>query len=270
MRGWVIAGGIIISLTMLLVAVPIATADINASTSLYLISPDKVYRGEPTQFRLTLYNLGSGALDVYQVKATFPWGTDYYFKYDDGNTLTIPSGSSHDFTGTVTVSQSASLGTGTVSIQVHGKAMGDWLDSWPTYTNSITVYQIITLTVLATGNPNSGTAPLTAYFQSTVNGGISPYTYSWSFGDGSTSSLSNPSHTYSSAGTYTAQITVTDGASSANRQIASDSVTVNVSAPPTTTTTAAPVDTTWVWVGVGIAIVVVIAIVALVLTRKGK
>lgn len=33
---------------------------------------------------------------------------------------------------------------------------------------------------------------------------------SWNFGDGSTSSATNPSHTYASAGTYTVQLTVTD------------------------------------------------------------
>ena len=34
-------------------------------------------------------------------------------------------------------------------------------------------------------------------------------TYAWTFGDGGTSSLANPSHTYA-AGTYTATLTVTD------------------------------------------------------------
>lgn len=34
--------------------------------------------------------------------------------------------------------------------------------------------------------------------------------YSWSFGDGNSSTLANPSHTYASAGTYTISLTVTD------------------------------------------------------------
>ena len=34
--------------------------------------------------------------------------------------------------------------------------------------------------------------------------------YSWSFGDGGTSTLPNPSHTYGAAGTYTVTLTVTD------------------------------------------------------------
>jgi len=224
----VVVSGMVLSFMLSLLWVPTANGYISATTSLSPTSPDKVYQGEPTTFKLTLYNLGGGGLDVYQVKANFPWSIDYYFKSDDGNTLTIPGGSSYDFTGTVTVSQTASLDAGTVSIQVHGIAAGDWLSSWPTYTNSITVYPITTLVASVTGNPNSGTAPLDVNFQSAVTGGISPYTYSWVFGDGDTSSSANPTHTYSAAGSYTAQVTVTDSASSTNRQTASDDVTINV------------------------------------------
>src|SRR5204862_5675323 len=40
--------------------------------------------------------------------------------------------------------------------------------------------------------------------------------YSWTFGDGATSTLQNPSHTYAAGGSYTVTLTVTDnqGASS--------------------------------------------------------
>jgi PKD repeat protein len=34
--------------------------------------------------------------------------------------------------------------------------------------------------------------------------------YSWAFGDGATSNLANPTHTYATPGTYTALLTVTD------------------------------------------------------------
>ncbi|WP_415669114.1 PKD domain-containing protein, partial [Zobellia roscoffensis] len=38
-----------------------------------------------------------------------------------------------------------------------------------------------------------------------------PLTYSWVFGDGNTSNIANPNHTYSSAGIYNASLTVSDG-----------------------------------------------------------
>ncbi|MBO4204719.1 ThuA domain-containing protein [Micromonospora echinofusca] len=64
----------------------------------------------------------------------------------------------------------------------------------------------------ATGQPTSGQAPLTVQFSSA--GSRDPdgeeITYAWTFGDGGTSTEANPSHTYTTAGNYTAQLTVAD------------------------------------------------------------
>ena len=54
--------------------------------------------------------------------------------------------------------------------------------------------------------------------------------YSWDFGDGFTgSTAANPSHSYSSHGTYTAELTVTDNEGDTDTA----SVTVTITAPPT-------------------------------------
>ncbi|MCG8670047.1 MAG: choice-of-anchor J domain-containing protein [Pseudomonadales bacterium] len=60
-------------------------------------------------------------------------------------------------------------------------------------------------------------APGTSYstadtidFFPVVSGGVAPYSYLWNFGDGNTSIDENPSHSYTSAGTYTVSLTVTD------------------------------------------------------------
>jgi PKD repeat protein len=54
----------------------------------------------------------------------------------------------------------------------------------------------------------SGSAPLTVQFvDSSVN---TPTAWVWSFGDGNTSTLQNPSHTYTTEGTYTVTLTVTN------------------------------------------------------------
>jgi C1A family cysteine protease/uncharacterized membrane protein len=62
------------------------------------------------------------------------------------------------------------------------------------------------------GAPTSGTAPLTVTFTDSSTG--SPTSWNWNFGDGSTSTAKNPSHTYTSAGTYTVSLNATNSAGS--------------------------------------------------------
>lgn len=85
------------------------------------------------------------------------------------------------------------------------------------------------LAATASGTPTSGTAPLAVTFTGGATGGTPPYTYSWNFGDGSAASTQqNPSHTYSTAGSYTATLTVQDAASGT----ATATVAISVGAPP--------------------------------------
>ena len=56
-------------------------------------------------------------------------------------------------------------------------------------------------------SPTSGVAPLTVNFTDQSKGQIT--SWSWDFGDGSTSTEQNPSHTYTDSGKYTVSLTVT-------------------------------------------------------------
>jgi PKD repeat protein len=58
--------------------------------------------------------------------------------------------------------------------------------------------------------PTSGMIPLAVSFSSRTIGENLPLTIDWNFGDGSTSQLQNPSHTYSAAGTYNVVFRATD------------------------------------------------------------
>jgi PKD repeat protein len=58
------------------------------------------------------------------------------------------------------------------------------------------------------GTPTSGTAPLTVQFTGTSTG--SPTSWSWVFGDGNSSTVQNPSFTYTIPGTWTVSLTATN------------------------------------------------------------
>jgi glucose/arabinose dehydrogenase len=79
----------------------------------------------------------------------------------------------------------------------------------------------------ATANPTSGVPPLTVQFSS--SGSSDPdnnqqLTYSWTFGDGGTSTAANPTHVYGTTGIFTAILTVKDSQNATN----SDQVTITV------------------------------------------
>ncbi len=63
----------------------------------------------------------------------------------------------------------------------------------------------------ATATPPSGSVPLLVNFSPAIQGGQSPYTYDWDFGDGSPhSNAQSPSHRYQAAGTYGITLTARD------------------------------------------------------------
>jgi PKD repeat protein len=62
-----------------------------------------------------------------------------------------------------------------------------------------------------TANPTSGPAPLTVNFTDTSTGNPAPNSWNWSFGDGGSSTARHPSHTYTSNGTFTVTLTVSNG-----------------------------------------------------------
>ena len=86
---------------------------------------------------------------------------------------------------------------------------------------------------MASATPTSGQAPLPVTFSSAGSSDPegAPLSYSWTFGDGATSTQANPTHTYSAPGQYVARLTVSDGTSSA---VSSD-LTIRVGTPPTPT-----------------------------------
>ena len=58
--------------------------------------------------------------------------------------------------------------------------------------------------------PTSPATGQVVTFTGTASGGTSPYTFSWTFGDGATGTGNPATHTYTTSGSYTATLSVTD------------------------------------------------------------
>ena len=92
--------------------------------------------------------------------------------------------------------------------------------------NTVTWTTDIT-SVSPSASPNPGDAGQSIQFYANPTGGIGD-TFSWSFGDGGTSTAQNPTHTYSASGTYTVSVTGTDN----NGVQKSGSITMTVDSTP--------------------------------------
>lgn len=108
-------------------------------------------------------------------------------------------------------------------------------------------------------NPQTCKAPVIINFQNQSTG-TGVVNYQWDFGDGSTSTLLNPSHTYTTNGTYTIKLIVTNGSGCADTIVKENGVTVgtvdgNFTSPATVcqgtsvqfTNTSVPVPASVTW-----------------------
>lgn len=78
---------------------------------------------------------------------------------------------------------------------------------------------------LATATPDSGCQPLTVSFQSLNSNGL---VVNWDFGDGDTAATANPQHTYTTSGSFTVTLLVSD----TNCAQTSDSTTLVITVSP--------------------------------------
>jgi FOG: PKD repeat len=107
--------------------------------------------------------------------------------------------------------------------------------------------------------PTSCSVPYTINFTNTSTG-TAPLTYQWNFGDGITSSLLNPAHTYTSAGTYSVKLITTNGSGCSDTITKANAVVIggakaDFSTPPsicqntpftiTNTSSSIPANVTW-------------------------
>jgi PKD repeat protein len=208
--------------------------------------------------------------------------TGWYWTFGDGGTSTLQN----------PIYTYTSLGTYAVSLGASNSA-GSNTTTRSTY---ITVANTVTPPVAAfTSDIRSGTAPLTVLFTDTSTN--SPTGWQWSFGDGTFNTEKNPSHTYTTGGTYSVTLTaVNSGGSNVSLMpgyitVATSAITGTQTAIPTATTgttdgtkgqetvtpvvtetTAAPSGSgsSWTLLFIGGVILVIIIIAVLLHVRGGS
>ena len=131
--------------------------------------------------------------------------TSWLWNFGDGNTSVLQN-PSHLYT---------SVGSYTVTLQPSSPY------ALATYTNYITVTGPAPVANF-TSDVASGNIPLTVNFTDTSTN--SPTSWLWNFGDGNTSTSQNPSHTYTSVGSYTVTLTATNTGGS-NQNIKTNYIT---------------------------------------------
>jgi PKD repeat protein len=178
---------------------------------------------------------GAGALSLNVNPALRSPNLDIRADLLDGSGALVLSSDSTGMSASINTTVSA----GTYYLVIDGVGTGDPSTGYSDYGSlgefniSGTIVDPGTLqppVAAASAMPTSGNAPLMVQFSST--GSFDPdgtsISYAWVFGDGGTSSEVNPSHTYTTKGSYTAVLTVTDP----DNLTDTATVAITVTAPP--------------------------------------
>jgi PKD repeat protein len=124
----------------------------------------------------------------------------YFWDFNDGNTSTAQS-PAHTFPNTTADS---------FMYSINHSATDSSVTSWLNRSSWMTIYKNLTPTVSFTQIPTSGQVPLAVSFDATWYGLIKVDSWLWNFGDSSSSTSEDPSHTYRIAGHYTVTLTGTN------------------------------------------------------------
>ncbi|MBI1741749.1 PKD domain-containing protein [Candidatus Acetothermia bacterium] len=162
---------------------------------------------------------GQAPLTVQFTNKTTGEAASFFWEFGDGSTSTLTSPSyTYRVAGAYTVKLTA-RGSGGENSEVKSGFI------------TVTAPTPVTPPPHAdfTANPTTGAAPLTVQFTNRTTGQFT--TLSWDFGDGGTSTSTNPIYTYRTAGTYTVKLTAR-GPGGEDSATKSGLITATQAAPP--------------------------------------
>ncbi|MDZ7304357.1 MAG: phytase [candidate division KSB1 bacterium] len=136
--------------------------------------------------------------------------TSWWWDFGDGMTSTLQN-PTHQYT---------KPGTYTVSLTVANAC------AYQSTTKARYITVIDAVTAEFTENNTSGCAPLHVQFTDQSSGPVKSWL--WDFGDGVTSTVKNPSHTYMTAGVYTVTLTVANAAGSRSTKTKTNLISLGV------------------------------------------
>jgi len=184
--------GVVATASHTVVVVPLAL------TVHFTFSPTSPQSGQPVTFTATV----SGG--------TTPYG----FSWNFGDTMT---GTGNPITHSYTVTATTTF---TVTLTIT-----DANTATATASHQVTVTPFVSALVVDFGPTTTIVGNTT--FVSSITGGTSPYSCSWSFGDGTPAQTGcTPTHTYIASGTFSATLTVTDSSTPMLTSAKSHAVTV--------------------------------------------
>jgi PKD repeat protein len=186
----------------------------------------------------------STGYSVYRVADT-TWGESTITATNQPAFAATASGAS----GAILINTWTSVGVTSLATAAEGSLLSMGLSTTGSQTNLASRESAnkpeLVLTILGGGSPPPPPPPPTASFTSsatTITIGLpvsftdtsagSPTSWSWSFGDGTTSVAQNPSHTWSAAGPYTVSLVASNASGSSAPATTSISVTADTT-PPT-------------------------------------
>lgn len=162
--------------------------------------------------------------DAYGEEGTPPYG--YNWNFGDGTPVSASPSGAHLYAGPGEYIATAKVRDSGLPPQAAQRSVDIWVR-----TNS-------TFAVNFTSTPPNGTFPLSVSFVASVFGGVPPFVFQWSFGDGTANATTtDANHIYQSPGTFLATLRVRDSTGAVSTwsrtlQVFGQGLTVGLSASP--------------------------------------